>query len=267
MIQSELRTLRGVRPTLPSPTPSYTQASADDEATIDVLTSEMESLLIDARLRAHPVISTMWERVADDARDRLAAATSPTHMGPGFGGSANMQLESSSSSFVRVDKSVLTSPPASPAVKISTAPNSSRMLYSRGTSPISPTLTTVSPNYGGSLYPPEADPNPGGVLSESDETATLIEGGKSRSSSPFTSTNASMAGSRVRSTSDSGPATSFAQGAELTPIQGTPVPQRSFGKSSGGKLNQKLGLGSGVTASPTTGPKFFTSAFSSLKDS
>lgn len=258
MVQSELRTLRGVRPTLPSPSPSYTQTVAEDEAAINVLTSEMESLLIDARLRAHPVISTMWERVADDARERLASAASPT----------TAALSSSHPSPFRADKGILTSAPATP-LKIPYDSSAPKMFYSQATSPLSSAFSSISTN--GHLRPLDVDvvSLSGSEQLETASATTLFDANqRSRSASPFTpigsgrSRTASLGSSSTLGRTANAPSQPENE-PRMTPILGNPQISRSLGKSSGAKLNQ--GLGQGNTSS-TTGPKFFTSAFSTLQD-
>lgn len=273
IIQSELRTLRGVRPALPSPPPTFSQGSAEDDAMIDKLASEMESLLIDARLRAHPVIGTMWERVADEARDRVASAVSPTNQG--FVATPPQQNLS-----FRIDKGTFTSPPASPAK----APGWNttypvRTYHSRATSPITPTSPTLSlPSH----RPPDAE-SVSASESEQSETGsavTLLElDRRSRSASPFTY----VGPVRQRTVSRVTGMGSFDEvGADFVAQQagnGDPVitaegksPRSSvltlssppLAESSGNNSTQTLIQGD---RSPVaSGAKFFTSAFSKAVD-
>jgi len=263
MIQSDLHALRGVRSTGPSP---FTQASAEDDAMIDTLAAEMESVLIDARLRAHPVIGTMWERVADEARDRVTSAVSPINQG--FASALPQR------SF-RVDKGIFTSPPANPASR-----NMNRMYHSRATSPITPTSPTLS-------LPSHVDHRPLDAesicVSESDQSetgsaATLLElDRRSRSGSPFTyvgpvrqrtvSRTAAVTSDQVEGKSDGqgagngGPMTGDGQ-TPLSSILTLRSPPHSLGKSSGNSTNQALTQGNGSPV--TSGAKFFTSSFSKM---
>jgi len=269
MIQSDLHALRGVRSTGLSPAP-FTQASAEDDAMIDTLAAEMESVLIDARLRAHPVIGTMWERVADEARDRVTSAASPINQG----------FASALPQSFRVDKGIFTSPPASPAKMASQ--NMNRTYHSRATSPITPTSPTLSlpshidhrPFDAESIYVSESE------QSETGSAATLLElDRRSRSESPFTyvgpvrqrtvsrttcvASNPVEAKSAGQGPGSGGPMTGDGQ-MPLSSILTLRSPPHSLGKSSGNGANQALAQGN---CSPvTSGAKFFTSSFSKTAD-
>jgi hypothetical protein len=277
IIQSELRTLRGVRPILPSPAPSFTQASAEDDAIIDTLTAEMESLLIDARLRAHPVIGAMWERVDDEARDRVAGAVSPIDQ------RFTTTLPQQTLSSFRVDKGIFTSPPASPAKMPSWNANvPARTYHSRATSPMTPTSPTLSfASHAGHRLP---DTESIGVSeseqSETGSAATLLElDRRSRSASPFThvgpvrqGTVSHIAGSHDEAGTDLG-GQEVDNGGFLTIVEGRNQPSsvlnlgptpRSLGKFSGNKTSQQLTPSDGSPVA--SGAKFFTSAFSKMAD-
>ncbi|KAF8317600.1 hypothetical protein DL93DRAFT_509416 [Clavulina sp. PMI_390] len=285
MIQSELRTLRGVRPAPPSPQPSFTQAAADDEAALNALTTEMEALIIDARLRAHPVIGSMWERVADDARDRLATVTSPvqaTRPIPELAASVSQNDQALGQQSYDVNQSMLASALATssfdaPAAVVPSA--QAGPSYSRATSPV----TSTQPPIIDVLAPPlELAPVSAGVLSDSEQledTATLIGQGRSRSVSPFIMSPTNWIKTRDRTTSAGSNSTLLSAAAaqateavmdsassndalpESAPGDVFQIP-RSIGRSSGAKLKQ-FGAPASGNGQSMSGPKFFTSAFSS----
>ena len=236
---------------------------------IDTLAAEMESVLIDARLRAHPVIGTMWERVADEARDRVTSTVSPINQG--FASALPKQ------SF-RVDKGIFTSPPANPAKMASR--NMNRMYHSRATSPITPTSPTLSLPSHVDHRPFDAESVSESEQSETGSALTLLElDRRSRSESPFTYVGPVRQQTVSRTTgvtSDQVEAKLAGQGAgnggPMTGDEQTPLssiltlrsPPNSLGKSSGNSANQTLTQGNGNPV--TSGAKFFTSSFSKMAD-
>lgn len=267
MIQSELRALRGVRPTL-SASNSFTAGASSsaavttaDDATIDILASEMENLLIDARLRSHPVLGAMWERVAEEAREALlATSTSPPAGGP-------VPREYSTPSQTPRSNKSRTPGAASRASTPKADPLPSSNIVVTSASPLEPHATLPPLEVDTSNLIIEAD------RSEAESATTLHDRrSRSRSASPFAFVGA-MSGTPTRGRT---PVTNLAD-SELTAFEDgswksvrSPSPTKSAGGLPGTQHTRSLGRASGKkvdgAGKPSTGARFFPSAFSSARD-